>query len=84
MERMLKIGSVRWRGKCPRHTSFDPYSDGRGAIKGACAKCTALADIHDMHQKMIALMRNFAPPQQIRKKVVSSTADRQASLFGEE
>jgi hypothetical protein len=80
---MLKIGSIRWRGKCARHPSFDPYADGRGAIKGGCVKCTALMEIHESHQKMIALMRSFAPPQPIRKKI--PTLDRlQASLFTEE
>ena len=38
--RMLKIGTVRWRGKCPRHPRFDPYMDGRAAIRGGCEKCT--------------------------------------------
>jgi len=80
---MLKIGSIRWRGKCSRHPSFDPYLDGRGAIKGVCAKCTALVEIHESHQKMIALMRSFAPPQPVRKKIPA--LDRlQASLFTEE
>ncbi len=80
---MLKIGSVRWRGKCPRHPSFDPYADGRGAIKGACAKCTALADIHETHQRMVGLMRTFAPPQPARKKPVP-VLDRQENLFSDE
>lgn len=77
---MLKIGSVRWRGKCPRHPSFDPYMDGRGAIKGACAKCNALVEIHEAHQKMIALMRTFAPPQPFSRKA-ATVIDRQESLF---
>jgi hypothetical protein len=80
---MLKIGSIRWRGKCPRHPSFDPYADGRGAIKGACAKCTALVEIHESHQKMVALMRSFAPPQTVRKKIAVLDL-RQTSLFAEE
>ena len=82
---MLKIGSIRWRGRCPRHPSFNPYTDGRGAIKGACAKCAALADISEMHQKMIALMRNFAPPQPARKPVPIPAPDRrQTNLFSDE
>jgi len=78
---MLKIGVVRWRGKCSRHPTFDPYADGPGAIKGACPKCLALQDIHDYHQKMVALMRNFAPPV-VRKKREDSFEDRQIGLFG--
>lgn len=83
MKRMLKIGSIRWRGKCPRHPSFDPYVDGRGGIKGACAKCVALVEIHESHQKMISLMRNFAPPPSVRNKIPIFDR-RQTSLFAEE
>jgi len=80
---MLKIGSIRWRGKCPRHPLFDPYAEGRGSIKGACAKCTALAEINESHQKMIALMRNFAPPQPVRRKMPALDRS-QINLFVEE
>ncbi len=78
---MLKIGVVRWRGKCSRHPSFDPYADGPGAIKGACARCEALLEIYQCHQKMVALMRTFTPPAQ-RRKPVDDFAERQANLFG--
>jgi hypothetical protein len=78
---MLKIGVVRWRGKCSRHPSFDPYSDGQGAIKGACPKCQELFEIHELHRKMMALMRGFAPPL-VRKKREEAFEDRQESLFG--
>ncbi|HEX4275450.1 MAG TPA: hypothetical protein VHZ74_08860 [Bryobacteraceae bacterium] len=79
---MLKIGSVRWRGKCPRHPRFDPYMDGPGVIRGGCEKCTALADIYSYHVRMIALMRTFAPPQK-SKRSTAKTEDLQASLFGD-
>ena len=79
---MLKIGSVRWRGKCPRHPRFDPYLDGRGAIKGGCEKCTALVDIHNHHVQMLALMRRFAPPQEAKRRAAHAD-NLQASLFGE-
>jgi hypothetical protein len=78
---MLKIGSVRWRGKCSRHPMFDPYMDGRGAVKAGCTRCEALAEIHDCHQKMLRLMRGFAPPPVIPKKPGTSFDDRQESLF---
>jgi hypothetical protein len=77
---MLKIGSVRWRGKCPRHPRFDPYMDGRGAIRGNCEKCTALADIYNHHVQMLALMRGFTPPQQPKRRP-DQLADLQTSLF---
>ena len=79
---MLKIGSVRWRGKCPRHPRFDPYMDGRGAIRGGCEKCTALVDIHNHHVQMLSLMRGFSPPQKVRRKF-EKMPDLQASLFGD-
>jgi hypothetical protein len=78
---MLKIGSVRWRGKCPRHPRFDPYLDDRGAIRGRCEKCTALADIHNHHVQMLSLMRGFSPPQAPRRR--PNAVNPQASLFGE-
>jgi hypothetical protein len=79
---MLKIGIVRWRGKCPRHPRFDPYLDGRGAIRGNCEKCTALCDIYTYHVQMLALMRGFSPPQGPRRRP-EKAPDLQESLFGE-
>jgi hypothetical protein len=79
---VLKIGSVRWRGKCPRHPRFDPYLDGRGAIRGGCEKCTALADIYALHVQMLGLMRGFAPPPKTVRRA-PKMADLQESLFGD-
>jgi hypothetical protein len=79
---MLKIGNVRWRGKCSRHPRFDPHLDGRGGIKGGCEKCTALADIYAHHVQMLALMRGFAPPQRPTRKA-KSDADLQTTLFAD-
>jgi hypothetical protein len=79
---VLKIGSVRWRGKCPRHPRFDPYMDGPGAIRGACEKCTLLLEIHARHKEMVAMMRRFAPPPSPRRRA-EATADLQQNLFGE-
>jgi hypothetical protein len=78
---MLRIGSVRWRGKCSRHPGFDPYADGAAGVKGGCAKCAALVEIMECHQRMIALMRRFAPPAE-KKKVAPDFEERQANLFG--
>ncbi len=79
---MLKIGSVKWRGKCPRHPKFDPYLDGRGAIRGGCEKCAALCDIYSHHVQMLALMRGFTPPQNVKRRPAKA-AELQTSLFGE-
>jgi hypothetical protein len=76
---MLKIGSVKWRGKCSRHPTFDPLTDGRGGVKGGCPKCDTLVDIHECHQRMLRLMRGFAPQQSPKK--TGPTEDLQESLF---
>lgn len=75
---MLKLGSVRWRGKCPRHPRYDPYKDGREAITGNCEKCTILADIHEAHRRMMSMMRGFAPSQPRRR---AEPVSKQISLF---
>ena len=77
---MLKLGSVRWRGKCPRHPGYDPYIDGRGAIRGNCEKCTILAEIHEAHQQMMTMMRGFTPPQ-TRRRVPEQQTTTQINLF---
>jgi hypothetical protein len=59
---------------------FDPYSDGPGAVKGGCTRCNSLLEIHDCHQRMIGLMRTFAPPSG-KKKVANPFDDLQESLF---
>jgi len=79
---MLKLGSVRFRGKCSRHPGYDPREDGRGAIRGGCEKCEQLAEINDLHVRMLALMRAFTPPPPPRKR--PAPASKQVSLFDEE
>jgi hypothetical protein len=82
---MLKIGAVRWRGKCSRHPMFDPFDGGRGAVKGGCPRCMNLVEILEMHQKMLALMRTFVPPQMKKrsKPEATSQANLQIGLFEE-
>jgi hypothetical protein len=79
---MLKIGTVKWRGKCPRHPMFDPEADGPGAIKGGCSRCQELQTIFENHQRTLRLMRAFPPasPAQ-RRKPADPDSDRQRNLF---
>jgi hypothetical protein len=77
---MLKIGCVKWRGKCPKHPAYDPIADGPGAIKGNCAKCNELAEIYELHQRTLRLMRNFHPLQS-KSKPAPAYDDLQQSLF---
>ena len=81
---MLKLGIVKWRGKCSKHSGFDPYSDGRGAIRGGCTRCEALMEIYELHQKMMGLMRQFNPPDP-KKSAAKKRDDShlQESLFDE-
>ncbi len=79
---MLKIGAVRWRGKCSRHPMFDPFEGGRGAVKGGCVRCLSLVEICESHQKMMALMRTFAPPPE-KKRKKAEPPDLQIGLFEE-
>ena len=79
---MLRIGSIRWRGKCPKHPRFDPYFDGRGAIRGGCERCSLLADIEALHTEMLAMMRRFGPPRPERN-TGRPLADLQINLFEE-
>ncbi|HEY4086579.1 MAG TPA: hypothetical protein VGM43_11610 [Bryobacteraceae bacterium] len=78
---MLKIGSIRWRGKCSRHPRFDA-EEGLGGVRGGCPRCTTLVEINELHRKMIALMRTFAPSDRKRKK--PEPPDLQISLFEQE
>ena len=79
---MLRIGSIRWRGKCSKHPDFDPYLDGRGAIKGDCERCAMLADIEAHHTQMLALMRRFVPPKEVQRRT-HLQPDSQIKLFEE-
>jgi hypothetical protein len=78
---MLKIGVIRWRGKCSRHPMFDPFTDGPAAVKAGCERCAALLEIHNYHQRMLTLMRGFAPSVQKRSAAQQAMDDAQASLF---
>jgi hypothetical protein len=78
---MLKIGSIKWRGKCSRHPGFDPRLESPGAIKGGCDRCMLLMDIYSHHSRMLALMKRFAPPQ--IKPRPADPPEAQANLFGE-
>jgi hypothetical protein len=77
---MLKVGTLRWKGRCGRHPQYDP-NDGEGAIRGACNRCYALLDIHVQHRRLLELMRAFGPARERPSKVVVAFNDRQRSLF---
>jgi hypothetical protein len=78
---MLKIGTVKWRGRCSRHPMFDPEADGPGAIKAGCSRCQDLQTIFESHQRTLRLMRTFAPPAVERRKPAEVDSERQQDLF---
>ena len=78
---MLKIGAVRWRGKCSKHPGFDPAMDGPGAVKGNCQRCNDLVVIYDLHQKTLRLMRSFRPMEDRKSLSKEGMEDRQMGLF---
>ena len=49
---MLKLGHVRFRGKCPKHPGYDPH-EGIGAIKGGCPRCERLFYIFKQHELLM-------------------------------
>ena len=57
----MKIRSRRFKGRCARHKRYNPAVDGRGGIKGGCARCSLLADIWESSLKLNELIRKFDP-----------------------
>jgi hypothetical protein len=75
---MLKLGTLRWKGKCSRHPAYDP-ADGEAAIRGGCARCYALLDIHVQHRRLIELIRAYGPIRERAAKTIDQMP--QMSLF---
>lgn len=57
----MKIRSRRFSGRCARHKSYNPAVDGRGGIKGNCARCNLLCDIWETALRLNALIRRYDP-----------------------
>ncbi|MEP6535695.1 MAG: hypothetical protein ABJF23_10280 [Bryobacteraceae bacterium] len=56
---MLKIGTVKWKGRCGKHHGYDPEQDGEGGIRGGCERCRLLLDIFLHHTRLVRAMREF-------------------------
>lgn len=78
---MLKIGSVRWKGKCSKHPKYNPEVDGLGGIRGGCRRCDLLLDIWTHHSKMIRLIREFGTRDEPKPASPDPVDDRQLSLL---
>jgi len=57
----MKIRSRKFDGRCAKHKRYNPAVDGRGGIRGGCARCNLLADIWEASLKLNALIRKFDP-----------------------
>jgi hypothetical protein len=76
---MLKLGTLKWKGRCKRHPRYDPV-DGEGAIRGGCEQCQALLDIYMQHRRLLDMIRAFGPMRDRARKRNGDEA-RQRSLF---
>ncbi|HYO81635.1 MAG TPA: hypothetical protein VES20_09555 [Bryobacteraceae bacterium] len=82
--RMVKLGSIRWKGRCSRHPGYAPEIDGLGGIRGGCKRCEMLLEIWHTHHRLIRLMREFGSrtDDSTPKPADSAPADdRQMSLL---
>ncbi len=57
----VKIRARKFSGRCARHKGYNPAVDGRGGIRGACARCHLLFDIWEASMKLNQLIRKFDP-----------------------
>jgi hypothetical protein len=78
---MVKIGSVKWQGRCAKHPRYDPEVDGAGGIRGGCVRCDQLLEIWTHHSKLVRLIREFGTRDHARPKIDRDLAERQMSLL---
>ena len=79
---MLKIGSIRWKGRCHKHPGYTPELDGLGGIRGGCMRCQLLLDIYTQHSTLMRLIREFGTRADVRRRAVANgDAERQLSLL---
>lgn len=79
---MLKIGSIRWKGRCHKHPGYNPEIDGLGGIRGGCRRCELLLEIYSNHSTLVRLMREFGSrPDSPKARAVNGEAERQMSFL---
>jgi hypothetical protein len=83
----MKIRSRKFDGRCAKHKRYNPAVDGRGGVKGGCARCELLVDIWEASLKLNQLIRRFDPSHDDLKKPPAPLAPlhdpRQMSLIGD-
>jgi hypothetical protein len=78
---MLKIGSVRWKGRCSKHPRYNPEIDGMGGIRGGCRRCEILLEIYTHHASLVRLLREFGSRAETPVNRDPTQAERQLSLL---
>jgi len=78
---MLRLGTLRWKGRCPRHQRYDPRSEGEGGVVGGCTRCLKLLEIYEHHRELQRLMREFGPVRERAGTKEKPAGARQPSLF---
>lgn len=79
---MLKIGSIRWQGRCHKHLGYKPETDGLGGIRGGCKRCEMLLEIYTQHALLVRLMREFGSRLDGKPRLQSNgDEERQMSLL---
>lgn len=79
---MLKIGAIRWKGRCNKHPGYNPEVDGLGGVRGGCRKCEMLLDIYTHHASLVRLLREFGTRGDApARRDAGVEADRQMSLL---
>ena len=66
---MLRIQRLKWKGRCKKHPSYNPATDGLGAVRGGCITCQKLFEIWEYNSKTVRLMREVSPPIERRRAV---------------
>jgi len=83
----LKINE-RVKGKCSRHTRYNPEKDGRAGIRGACSCCFSLYDLYQArlaldvaHREFVRRAGPWSRVRQLRKRKTSTASDEPPSLI---
>jgi hypothetical protein len=78
---MLKIGAVRWKGRCSKHPRYNPELDGLGGIRGGCRRCEMLLEIYTHHTSLVRLVREFGTRTEVSADSARADVNRQMSLL---
>jgi hypothetical protein len=78
---MLKIGAIRWKGRCSKHPRYSPEIDGMAGIRGGCRRCEMLLEIYTHHSSLVRLVRQFGTRTELNSGRDVAQPDRQMKLL---